>query len=266
MAANTPVFLSIAGSDCSAGAGAQADLKTGFALGCYPLTAITCVVSEVPGNVSAISPLEPDFVRDQIELCLKTFPVRAVKLGMLYSPAIVEAVAAALDACAFSGPIVTDPVMIASAGEPLMLQEAIQAYETHIFPRTLLLTPNRDELAVLSMCPDLRTPEHLRNAAQELADKLDIAVLAKGGHLQSEETCTDILTCPGRPAQHWEHPRTQGITTHGTGCTLSSAVTAFLARGEELAPAVEHALSYVAVAIENSHRWPDLDALNHALH
>ena len=133
----TPVYISIAGSDCSAGAGLQADLKTGFALGCYPLTAVTCVVSEVPGLVEGIVAMEPAFVADQVGICLRSFPVKAVKTGMLYSPEIVRATVAALEG--FTGPIVVDPVMIATAGEALILQEAIAVYEEVLIPRTTLL-------------------------------------------------------------------------------------------------------------------------------
>ena len=145
---DTPVYISIAGSDCSAGAGLQADLKTGFALGCYPLTAVTCVVNEVPGLVEGIVSMEPEFVAAQVALCLRSFPVRAIKTGMLYSPEIVRATVEALKD--FDGPIVVDPVMIATAGEALILQEAIAVYEEVLIPRTTLLTPNGDELAKLA--------------------------------------------------------------------------------------------------------------------
>ena len=142
-----PTYLSIAGSDCSAGAGLQADLKAGFALGCYPLTAVTCVVSEVPGKVEGIVAMEPQFVANQVRICLQNFPVAAIKTGMLYSPEIVQAVTAELSN--YGGPIVVDPVMIATAGEPLILREAIGVYEQSLMPRTTLLTPNLDELTKL---------------------------------------------------------------------------------------------------------------------
>lgn len=258
---SAPVYLSIAGSDCSAGAGIQADLKAGFALGCYPLTAVTCVVSEVPGKVEGIVAMEPQFVADQVRVCLQHFPVAAIKTGMLYSPEIVRAVTAELQG--FNGPIVVDPVMIATAGESLILQAAISVYEQNLMPRTTLLTPNLDELQRLLGTQDaIRTADDLQQAATVLANRYNCAVLAKGGHLGGD-TCTDILLMKDGTAHRWSHPRTMGISTHGTGCTLSSAVAAHLAMGHELVPAVELALQYIAKAIATSHKLGELWAVNH---
>ena len=257
----TPVYLSIAGSDCSAGAGLQADLKAGFALGCYPLTAVTCVVSEVPGKVEGIVAMEPQFVADQVRICLEHFPVAAIKTGMLYSPEIVRAVVAELQG--YTGPIVVDPVMIATAGEPLILQAAISVYEQSLMPRTTLLTPNLDELQrLLGTEESISTADDLQQAALVLARKYNCAVLAKGGHLGGD-TCTDILVQTDGSYSRWSHPRTLGISTHGTGCTLSSAVAAHLAHGYELKEAVERALLYIAKAIATSHKLGELWAVNH---
>lgn len=255
----TPVFLTVAGSDSSAGAGIQADLKTGFELGCYPLTAITCVVSEVPGHVAGIVPLEPSFVVSQVRECLGAFPVAAVKTGMLYSPQIVQAVAAELPA---ECPLVVDPVMVATAGSPLMLEQALAVYEQYLFPRATLITPNCDELCRLTGCPALSTGEALLNAALALAARLHCAVLAKGGHLPGA-TCTDFLALPSGAHHAYTHPRTLGLSTHGTGCTLSAAVTAYLAQGRPLDEAVPAALDYTAHAIAASHVYARLSALNH---
>lgn len=263
---SAPVYLSIAGSDCSAGAGIQADLKAGCAMGCYPLTAITCVVSEVPGNVNGIKPMDAEFVARQIKLCLRHFPVRAIKTGMLYAPAIVEAVAAELHAT--TAPLVVDPVMIATAGEPLMLQEAIETYEKHLIPRASILTPNLDELKhLLSSTGETSQPQNeaeLTDAACALSRHYNCAILAKGGHL-SGTVCTDILALPDGSTRCWKHPRTEGISTHGTGCTLSSALAARLAAGDDLTTAAERALRYVSEAIRTSLRWGSIDALNHML-
>ncbi len=257
----TPVYLSIAGSDCSAGAGLQADLKAGFALGCYPLTAVTCVVSEVPGKVEGIVAMEPQFVADQVRICLQHFPVAAIKTGMLYSPEIVQAVVAALND--YSGPIVVDPVMIATAGEPLILQAAISVYEQSLMPRTTVLTPNLDELQrLLGTTEPISTADDLQQAATVLSQKYNCAVLAKGGHLGSN-TCTDILVQKDGTAHRWSHPRTLGISTHGTGCTLSSAVAAHLAHGHNLVQAVELSLRYITKSIATSHQLGDLWAVNH---
>lgn len=258
-----PVYLSIAGSDCSSGAGLQADLKTGFALGCYPLTAVTCVVSEVPGKVAGIVPMEPSFVASQVRECLAAFPVAAIKTGMLYSPDIVRAVAQELPA---GIPLVVDPVMIATAGEPLMLRQALEAYERELFPRATLLTPNLDELLRLSGRTAIGSVAELEETACALATRLGCAILAKGGHL-SGDTCADSLALPDGSVHTQTHPRTTGISTHGTGCTLSSAITAFLAHGLPLLQATEQALQYTARAIASSHRWPTgTCALNHSGH
>lgn len=255
----TPVLLTIAGSDCSAGAGMQADLKAAAALGCYALTAVTCVVNEVPGRVAGIVPMAADFVAAQVRECLAAFPVGAVKTGMLYSADIVRAVAAELPpGC----PLVVDPVMIATAGESLMQAEALAAYREHLFPRTTLLTPNIDELQTLSGRSAICTEAELTAAAQALAAELGCAILAKGGHLQGS-ACCDVLARPDGSTRAWRHPRTEGISTHGTGCTLSAAVAAGLASGLELSAAVDRGLAYTARAISASHRWNNTFALNH---
>ncbi len=256
-----PVYLTIAGSDCSAGAGLQADLKAGFALGCYPLTALTCVVSEVPGKVEGIVAMEADFVAAQVRLCLQSFPVKAVKCGMLYSPEIVRAVAAELRGRNL--PLVIDPVMIATAGDALMLEEAIAVYEECLYPLASLLTPNVDELQKLLACRPLCTVTELEQAALELAARTGCAVLAKGGHLKGD-CCTDILALSGtvKPL-HFTHPRTQNVSTHGTGCTLSSAITAGLSQGLSLEAAVEQGLRYTARAIAGTLQLGGLQALDH---
>lgn len=257
-----PVFLSIAGSDCSAGAGLQADLKTGISLGCYPLTAVSGVVNEVPGKVAGLAPMEADFVAAQIRLCLQTFPVRAVKTGMLYSPNIIRAVARELEPHKL--PLVIDPVMIASAGEPLVLKESIEAYKELLFPQACLITPNIDELTTL--CSGLRpaTRDDLAEAATAMAVEYQCPILAKGGHLAGN-LCTDVLAMPHGRIHSWSHPRTVGVSTHGTGCTLASAVTSYLAHGESLTMAVEHALAYTTQTIAASYHFPQADALNHRL-
>lgn len=255
-----PVILTIAGSDSSAGAGIQADLKAGTAMGCYVLSAITCVVSEVPGHVAGIHPVPAELVASQVRECMQAYPMAAVKTGMLYSPDIVQAIAAELP----SGcPLVVDPVMLATAGEPLMLRQALQAYEQSLFPRASIITPNADELLVLSGRASISSLSELRSASLALADQLGCGILAKGGHLAGA-TCTDGLALPGGGWHEWSHPRTLGISTHGTGCTLSAATAACLAQGLTLEQAVERALAYTARAIAGSHHWGNTWALNHS--
>ena len=260
---NIPVMLSIAGSDCSAGAGIQADMKAAAAMGVYGLTAVTCVVAEVPGQVESIQPVDPAVAAAQTRLCLDTFPVAAVKTGMLYSPEIVEAVAGELKERSL--PLVVDPVMIATAGNTLMLESALAVYERSLLPLTTLLTPNLDELARLLGRP-VEGEEGLRRGARELAHRYDCAVLAKGGHLAG--SCCDVLALPDGGERVWRRERIEGISTHGTGCTLSAAIAARLAQGDSLGDAVEMGLGYVANAIARSLRWESprrVEALKHGI-
>ncbi len=258
---SAPVYLTIAGSDCSAGAGLQADLKAGFELGCYPLTAVTCVVNEVPGKVKGIVAMDADFVAAQVRLCLESFPVMAVKCGMLYSPEIVRAVAAELRGKKL--PLVVDPVMIATAGDALMLEEAIAVYERELIPLATLITPNCDETGKLLGMATPTTVEELNQAASNLNERYGCAVLAKGGHLNGDR-CSDLLiTDEATPIICYNRPRTQGVSTHGTGCTLSSAIAAGLAKGMLLPQAVEAALDYTARAIAGTLRLGRMQALDH---
>ncbi len=250
------VMISIAGSDCSAGAGLQADLKTGTALGCYPLTILTCAVSEVPGKVLSIVPMEPSFVAEQLRICMQNFPVAAIKTGMLYSPEIVRAVSEVLEEMDYQGPLVIDPVMIATAGEPLMQQQALAAYEECLFPKATLLTPNLDELCVLMGGDTITSRLALEHAARSLCSRYGCAILAKGGHLAGRE-CVDVLApCDGEN-NAWTRERINGVNTHGTGCTLSSAIAAELAQGSSLIDAVDAGLDYVATAIRNTSYWEE---------
>ncbi len=254
---NYPVMLTIAGSDCSAGAGLQADLKAGVALGSYPLTVLTCAVSEVPGLVESIVPMEAGFVLAQLRLSLRSYPVAAIKAGMLYSPEIVRGVAAILGEEEYLGiPLVIDPVMIATAGEALMLQEAIAAYEESLIPRACLLTPNLDEASALMGGISITNEQELEAAGLALRAKYGCAVLVKGGHLAGDH-CTDILVDAADKITKWSHPRIIGVSTHGTGCTLSAAIAAGLSCGQPLEQAVEAALLYTEQAIARSLRWSD---------
>ncbi|MDD5348879.1 MAG: bifunctional hydroxymethylpyrimidine kinase/phosphomethylpyrimidine kinase [Chthoniobacteraceae bacterium] len=257
-----PAALSIAGSDSSAGAGAQADLKTFTALGVYGLTAVTCVVAEVPGKVSAIAPVPPEVVGEQIRLCLAAFPVMAVKTGMLHSAAVVEAVRAALEP---SRPLlVVDPVMVATSGAPLLEPEAVAAYKDLLFPLAALVTPNLPEAAALWGAPvgDL---EAMRRAGRDLCARHGCAFLLKGGHLAGE--AADLLVTPEGEERVFRAPRIADVSTHGTGCTLSAAIAAGLASGKPLADAVACAKAFVTRAIAGSFRWKnprgETQALNH---
>ena len=246
-----PVILTVAGSDCSAGAGLQADLKTAHTLGVHALPAVPCVVSEVPGQVHGIQEMETSMVADQVRLCLSSFPVKAIKTGMLYSPQIVSVLAAEL--YEWKLPLVVDPVMIATAGSPLMMQEAIEVYEAELMPLATLLTPNLDEAAALLGSSPITEPDQLKDAASEMAYRYKCAILLKGGHLEGE--CIDVLVGQDSRVYEWKHPRIPDVSTHGTGCTLSAAITASLAKGMPLPMAVETGLDFVYNAIADYYRW-----------
>jgi hydroxymethylpyrimidine/phosphomethylpyrimidine kinase len=253
-----PVVLTIAGSDNSAGAGAQADLKTFSYFGCYGLTAITCVVAEVPGKVAAIQAIRPAIISEQIALSFKAFPVAAAKTGMLYSASIVEAVAEVL--AARKTKLVVDPVMVASSGDPLLKKSAITAYQKALFPNAVLVTPNLDELKILAG-RDIRNLNEMKAAGGFLVEKYGCAFLLKGGHLRGKIALDVLVTTKG--FEEFAAPFVVGIETHGTGCTYSAAVAANLALGSSLSKAVSAAKDYVTRAIEKSLRWEKTHALEH---
>lgn len=258
----TPVILTIAGSDCSAGAGIQADIKVAQAHGVFAMSAVTCVVSEVPQCVRGIQEIDTALVADQVRICLDAFPISVVKTGMLYSPEIVRAVATELRDRDLA--VVIDPVMIATAGDPLMLQSAIEVYEEELIPLACLLTPNLDELAKLASVDKITSEAQALEEAHALAEKYACAILAKGGHFEGE--CVDTLVYPSGEIQSWRHPKLMDVATHGTGCALSAAIASQLALGLPLGEAVEKSLEYIAKAILTHHRWVfphQHDALNH---
>src|ERR1700682_6401278 len=269
MAANpeVPVALTIAGSDSSAGACIQADLKTFSALGVYGLTAITCIVAETPGLVSEIEAVSAEMVCAQMEVLLKSFPVAAIKTGLLFSGEIVSAVAQTLRAHATRAtlPLVIDPVMVATSGDLLLRDDAVEAYERELFPLAALVTPNLDEAAQLLGEPigDLQA---MRIAGARLMEKYRIPVLLKGGHLSGQDAI-DLLFVAGNVVE-FSAPFSRGIATHGTGCTYSAAITAGLASGLSLEGAVRRAKKFVTATIAQHLSWDrspgaSLQALNH---
>ncbi len=266
-----PVALTIAGSDCSAGAGIQADLKTFSAFGVYGLTALTCAVSEVPGRVARIASMSPEFLRSQIRILAGHFPVGAVKIGMLGSAVLVEAAAEGLrearDKGWFGGPVVVDPVMVATGGDRLMPRGAVEIFVREIVPMASVLTPNLDEGEVLLGRTIERNGRGVATAASELAERLGVPVLLKGGHLGGK-AADDVLARPGGDTAWFEGERVEGVTTHGTGCTLSAGIAAGLASGRKLPDAIAAAKRFATQAIAGYFRWTlangkALDALNH---
>jgi hydroxymethylpyrimidine kinase/phosphomethylpyrimidine kinase len=247
--ASRPAALTVAGSDNSGGAGIQADLQVFAAMGCYGQTAVTCVVAENPRRVAAVHPIPPELVAEQIRVGAETFRPRAAKTGMLYSAEIISAVSEAL--ANMRCPVVVDPVMVASSGDPLMQEDAIEAYRKKLFPRAALLTPNADELAMLTGQP-VRSFVELRDAAHALARQTGRPVLAKGGHLKGR-TARDLLVVRGRETL-FEAPCLRGASAHGTGCTYSAAITAGLAHGNPLPACIATAKKFITASLASGLR------------
>jgi hydroxymethylpyrimidine/phosphomethylpyrimidine kinase len=268
--ATVPVALTVAGSDCSAGAGIQADLKTFTALGVYGLTAVTCIVAEVPGKVSRIEPVTARMVREQLEVLLKNFRVGAIKTGLLCSAEIVCAVAETIQAggnkTARSIPFVVDPVMIATSGDNLLEPEAVEAYKNKLFPLATLITPNLDEAALL-LETTINDRRQMESAAKALAKKYRASILLKGGHLRGDNAI-DLLFHHSELTE-FSAPFVRGVETHGTGCTYSAAITAGLASGFSLEQAIKRAKKFVTESIALHLRWKrgstEIDALNHSI-
>ena len=241
-----PRLLSIAGSDSGGGAGIQADLKTFSALGCFGMTAITALTAQNTVGVRAIHSVPPNILRDQIDAVVQDIGVDAVKIGMLHSPEMVRTVAEAIDRHTLA-PVVLDPVMVATSGAVLIDNPAIAALVRCLFGRVALVTPNLDEASLL-VGRSLHSEQDMQDAAHALLAQGARAVLLKGGHLAGDVVSDLLVTQNG--ALHWMRgPRIQTANTHGTGCTLSSAIAAYLARGMGLLEAVEAARGYVRGAL-----------------
>jgi hydroxymethylpyrimidine/phosphomethylpyrimidine kinase len=267
--APVPVALSIAGSDSSAGAGIQADLKTFSALGVYGLTAVTCIVAEIPGKVSRIEPVSAEIVSEQIKVLARSFPIAAIKTGLLCSAEIVFAVAKTilnLDKMRWI-PLVVDPVFVATSGDPLLDPAAVETYEKELLPLASLITPNLDE-AGRFLAAKIKDRQSMRVAGEELEKKFGTAILLKGGHL-ADERAVDLLFSNGKVVE-FSAPFVRGVATHGTGCTYSAAIAAGLAKGLSLQEAISEAKKFVTESIARHFQWTlrsgkSLDALRHSL-
>lgn len=244
-----PIALTIAGSDSGGGAGIQADLKTFSALGVYGASVVTALTAQNTREVRGVFDVDPGFVRAQIEAVFDDIAVDAIKIGMLSRADIIEAVADALEAGP-QIPVVLDPVMVAKSGDPLLRREAIAALRDRLLPLAAVVTPNLPEAGVLLDRPGPGAVEEMAEAARALHALGPRAVLVKGGHLAAE-TVTDILW-DGTREHRFASPRIETRNTHGTGCTLSSAIAAGLARGMALTDAVAAARDYLQVAIRRA--------------
>jgi len=242
-----PVGLTIAGSDSGGGAGIQADLKTFAAFGVYGASVLTALTAQNTCGVRAIADVDPDFVAQQIDAVLEDLDVRAAKTGMLWRSAVIAVVADRLRAHPLPH-LVVDPVSVATSGNVLLEPAAVAWLRERLLPLATLVTPNLREAEVLTGRP-VTCPDEMRDAARALVDLGARAALVKGGHLAGDAL---DLFYDGRSFRELSAPRIRTRSTHGTGCTLSAAVAAGLARGEGLEAAVAAAKRYVTRAIETA--------------
>jgi len=249
MSETPPRLLTIAGSDSGGGAGIQADLKTFAAHGGYGMSVVTAVTAQNTRGVTAVEEVSPELVTAQLEAVLGDVGADAVKIGMLANAPIVEAVAAVLRRHRPEH-VVLDPVMVAQSGDPLLRDDAIAALRDHLFPLATVITPNLPETRRLSELP-VDTEAQRIEAARWLITRGELpAVLVKGGHDEGEEVVDLLVTSAvAGGVRRFAHPRIETTSTHGTGCTLSSAIAARLAHGYRLPEAVAGAVDYLYGAI-----------------
>jgi len=243
--------LSIAGSDSGGGAGIQADLKTFSALGCYGMTAITALTAQNTLGVTGIHGVPAEFLKAQLCAVLDDIGVDAVKIGMLHAPEIVRVVAWAIDHYRIAK-VVLDPVMVATSGDRLIEEATVDVLRHELFPRASVITPNLDEAALL-LGRSLDDASQLETAARELLAQGAPAVVLKGGHLRGNRA-VDIL-CDRKGTREFVLPYLRGRETHGSGCTLSAAIAAELARGRTLAASVEAAKKFLHRGIARQLSW-----------
>jgi hydroxymethylpyrimidine/phosphomethylpyrimidine kinase len=241
--------LIIAGSDSGGGAGVQADIKTVTMLNAYAASAITALTAQNTEGVFGVLPIPPDFIRHQIEVVLDDIGADAIKTGMLHDAAVIETIAAVLQQRAQGIPLIVDPVMVAKGGAPLIDPDAVDVLKRLLISRATVITPNLPEAEILCGT-SISSGAEMRAAGERLLALGCRAVLVKGGHLPSEIVADVLVTAAG--ARVWESPRIPTRHTHGTGCTLASAITAGLAQGLDVDNAVDRARTYVQRAIADA--------------
>ena len=247
----TATALTIAGSDSGGGAGIQADLKTFSALGVYGASVITALTAQNTRGVSGVLDVPPDFVTAQIDAVFSDIHIDAVKIGMLSQPAVIRAVRAGLDAWRVAN-VVLDPVMVATSGDTLLVPEAVATLRDTLIPRATVITPNLAEAAVLTGRAAATSREAMIEQGRMLLDLGAQAVLIKGGH-GSGAAAEDVLVTAAE-TQWFSAPRHPTRNTHGTGCTLSSAIAAGLALGLDLVQSIRAAKAYLTAAIRSADR------------
>lgn len=242
------IVMTIAGSDSSGGAGIQADLKTFQELGVFGTSAITALTAQNTLGVEGIFPTSADFVKHQIEVVFQDLSVKAVKTGMLFSATIIEEVMKSL--CGKDVLLVVDPVMIAKGGTSLLQNKAVEALLIKLLPLATVLTPNIPEAEVISGI-EIKTEMDIQKAAEKILAMGVKCVVMKGGHLDEHRTATDSVYFADGTRFKMESERIETMHTHGTGCTFSAALTAFLGQGWSLKEAIIEAKKFVQLAIEN---------------
>jgi hydroxymethylpyrimidine/phosphomethylpyrimidine kinase len=246
-----PVALTIAGSDSSGGAGIQADLKSFAALGVYGASVITALTAQNTTGVSGVHAVPPDFVTAQIDAVFSDLEVKAVKIGMVAQLATIDAIVAGLKRWSPKY-VVLDPVMVATSGDRLLTTDAVAGLRTKLIPRAALITPNLPEAAALLDEPIAASEAAIADQGQRLLAMGCGAVLIKGGHGQGAESIDYLFGGNGTIAL--AAPRIATSNTHGTGCSLSSAIAAGLAKGEDMETAVRHAKAWISAAIAAADR------------
>ncbi len=248
-ASKTPIALTIAGSDSGGGAGIQADLKAFSALGTYGASVITALTAQNTVGVTGIHAVEPAFIRQQIDAVFDDIDIKAVKIGMLGTPDVIEAVCDGL--AAHQPPwIVLDPVMVAKSGDALLAADAVSALTEMLLPIADVITPNLPEAASILGIAEPAGKDEMQDAARALLDLGPKSVLLKGGHLEGEESADFLILRDGDRDGEWlPAKRVNTRNTHGTGCTLSAAIAAGLSKGLPLSDAVRMAKTYIAAAI-----------------
>jgi len=251
-----PVALTIAGSDCSGGAGIQADLKTFLNHRVQGLSAVTCIVAETPLEVRHIEQVQESTPEAQLTILSESYPISAAKTGLLPSQASIHSVAKVLIKSGI--PLVVDPVMIASTGSSLTEENTLHALTHQLLPLATLVTPNIPEAEAI-LQRSIQSEDELVTAARDIAQCYGISCLVKGGHLPGDVERLDVLWHADH-AHHYRHPYIalpDGM--HGTGCTLSAAITAGLAHDQSMTDTVSAAIAYVQQLIGNAHTWKHND-------
>lgn len=244
----TPIVVTVAGSDSSGGAGIQADLKTFAALRVYGASVVTALTAQNTRGVQAVHAVPASLIAAQIDSVFSDLEVGAVKVGMLPGIAAIEAVAEGLERHASAIPVVLDPVMVATSGDRLIADEAVAVLRQRLLPRAALITPNLPEAAALAGEPVAGSENEAVAQGRRLLARGAAAILIKGGHAEGAESVDHLMATDGT-MRRFAAPRVDTANTHGTGCTLSAAVAAGLARGLDLCEAVAAAKRYVTAAI-----------------